>query len=301
MPPWQPTAAFWARRLSIACALGLLALIYFVTPLLMRDGPSREAHGSATINNQCSLVGATQGNTLGASTCLLIVQFIESGSEYTARLQSATPFPLVNDADQSYEAIVTFHQRSLLGSSLLRHLVITRIAALNGPALTTPGEQINTNAMTQLPPGIQQVIAGLLLLGALLTFFYPWPVWKVRVNAKVDRMRRVELRNRDNLPIRRHLATLHWQTNIPMQQEVRIPGRLARRLRPGDAVILTYEHLRHGAFKSLRVSLPRGRKGWLPPGVIQIGALTPWRWRWLWIALLWLEIPLSLLLLASVS
>ncbi len=302
LPPWRPTAAFWLRRLSIACVLALLAVIYFITPSLMRDGPSVQVPGQATVLNECGAnsTAASSGST--SATCTLIVRFLQSGTEHQAQLQQNTPFPFTSqEGERSYDALVTYHQRSLLGFSALGHLVITRVAMLNGPTLLQPGEQLISDTWTQLPSGSSQAIAVLMLLGALLTFFYPWPVWKVRVNAEVLSMRKVELRNRDGLPIRQHLATLRWQTNITMQEEVRIRGHLYRRLRPGDGVLLTYEHLRSGAFKALRVSLPRSRKGWLPPGTIQIGALTPWRWRWLFIALLWLEVPLSLLLLALVS
>lgn len=301
LPPWRPTAAFWLRRLSIACVLALLAVIYFITPALMRDGPSVQVSGQATVFNGCG--AASSGSTDSASaTCTLIVHFLQGGTEHQAQLQQSFPFPLASlEGEKSYDALVTYHRRSLLGFAALGHLVITSVAMPNGPTLLPPGEQIISDTWTQLPSGSSQAIALLMLLGALLTFFYPWPVWKVRVNAEVLSMRKVELRNRDGLPIRQHLATLRWQTSIPMQEEVRIRGRLYRHLRPGDGVLLTYEHLRSGAFKALRVSLPRSRKGWLPPGTIQIGALTPWRWRWLFIALLWLEVPLSLLLLALVS
>lgn len=302
LPPWHPTPAFWLRRLSIACALALLAVLYLITPALMRDGPSAKVLGQATVFNGCDLyTGAASTSSLSA-TCTLIIHFLQSGTEHQAQFQQSTPFPLATQAsEKSYDAFVTYHQRSLLGFSPLGHLVITNVAMLNGPALLKPGEQLISDTWTQLPSGSSQAIALLMLLGALLTFFYPWPVWKVRVNAEVLSMRKVELRNHDGLPIRHHLATLRWHTNIAMQEEVRIRGRLYRHLRPGDGVLLTYEHLRSGAFKSLRVSQPRSRKGWLPPGTIQIGALTPWRWRWLFIGLLWLEIPLSLLLLATIS
>jgi hypothetical protein len=302
LPPWHPTPIFWVRRLSIAGVLALLAVIYLITPALMRDGPSWEVPGQATVLNECSTSSPPSSGSSGPATCTLIVRFSQSGIEHQAQLQQSTPFPLASqESEQSRDALVTYHQRSLLGFSLLGHLVITRVSMLNGPTLLKPGEQLISDTWTQLPAGSSQAIALLMLLGALLTFFYPWPVWKVRVNAEVLSMRKVELRNRDGLPIRHHVATLRWHTNIVMQEEVRIRGRLYRRLRPGDGVLLTYEHLRSGAFKSLRVSLPRSRKGWLPPGTIQIGALTPWRWRWLFIGLLWLEIPLSLLLLATVS
>jgi hypothetical protein len=303
LPPWHPTPAFWLRRLSIALALALLALIYLITPALMRDGPSAQVQGSATVFNGCGTNGSTAtSSSVSYTTCTLIVRFLQSGAEHQAQLQQNTPFPFSSATGQaSYDALVTYHQRTLLGFAALGHLVITHIAMLNGLTLLSPGEQLLADTWTQLPAGSSLAIALLVLLGALLTFFYPWPVWKVRVQAEVLSMRKIELRNRDGLPTRQHLATLLWQTNIAMQEEVRIRGRLSRRLRPGDGVLLTYEHLRSGAFKSLRVSLPRSRKGWLPPGIIQIGSLTPWRWRWLIIALLWLEIPLSLLLLATVS
>jgi hypothetical protein len=301
LPPWHPTPAFWLRRLSIACVLALLAIIYVITPTLMRDGPSLRVPGQATVMNGCgATTPATGGST--SATCSLVVHFLQSGTEHQAQLQQSFPFPLTSQAsEKSYEALVTYHRRSLLGFAPLGHLVVTSITLPNGLTLLQPGEQLISDTWTQLPAGSSQALALLVLLGALLTFFYPWPVWKVRVNAEVLSMRKVELHNRDGLPIRQHVATLRWQTNKTMQEEVRIRGRLYRRLRPGDGVLLTYEHLRSGAFKALRVSLPRSRKGWLPPGTIQIGALTPWRWRWLLIGLLWLEIPLSLLLLSMIS
>ena len=295
MPPWRPTPAFWLRRLSIALALALVALVYLITPALMRNGPPAQTTGNATADNQCSAGGSAQDNAALAA-CVLIVHFTQSGAEHVVRLQSAAPFPLAIS-----EVLIAYHERSLLGFSLLGHLVVTRIATPGGQALTSQGTPISVDTQTQLPAGVPPAVAVVILLASLLIFFYPWPAWKVRVNAEVVAMRRVELRSEEDTPIRRHLATLRWETNIPMQQEVSIPGKLYRRLRPGDRTILTYEHLRSGAFKALRVHLPRSRKGWLAPGTIQIGALTPWRWRWLLISLLWLEIPLSLLLLATNS
>lgn len=295
MPSWHPTPTFWLRRLSIALALMLIALIYFITPTLMRDGSSRQVLASATVANAC-VPGGGQVNSAGETFCVLAVHFIQSDSSHIARLLRSTPFPA-----SISEALITYHQRSLLGMPLLGHLVITRVALPSGQPLTGGGTQILLDTQTQLPPALLQVVALGLFLGALLTFFYPWPAWKVRLRAEVVRMRRVEVRTRERLPVHRHLVTLRWQTNIPMEHEVSIPGRLYRRLRPGDQAILTYEHLRSGAFKALRVHLPRSRRGWLPPGTIQLGALTPWRWRWLMIAFLWLEVPLALILLATVS
>jgi hypothetical protein len=296
MPPWRPTAAFWLRRLSIALALALIALVYFITPTLMRDGPSRQVLASATVANYCAPASGGQAGSAGASLCTLVVHFIQSDSSHIARLQRSTPFP-----DTISAALITYHERSLLGISLFGHLVVTRIATPTGQTLLNTGAQVLVDTQTQLPPNLPQAVALALLLAALLTFFYPWPVWKVRVNAEVVSMRRIEVRNRDHLPVQRHLARLRWQTSIFMEQEVSIPGRLYRRLRPGDHAILIYEHLRSGAFKALRAHLPRSRQGWLEPGTIQIGALTPWRWRWLFIAFLWLEIPVSLLLLSTIS
>ena len=296
MPFWQPTPTFWLRRLSIALALALIALVYFITPTLMRDGPSRQVLASATVANYCSTASASQAGATGASLCVLVVHFIQSNSSHIAQLQRSTPFP-----NTISEALITYHVRSLLGIPFLGHVVVTRIATPTGQTLINTGAQVLVDTQTQLPPNLPQAVSLALLLGALLTFFYPWPVWKVRVNAEVVSMRRIEVRNHDRLPAQRHLARLRWQTNIPMQQEVSISGRIYHRLRPGDHAILTYEHLRSGAFKALRVHLPRSRRGWLEPGTIQIGALTPWRWRWLFIAFLWLEIPVSLLLLATIS
>ncbi|HEU5368189.1 MAG TPA: hypothetical protein VFU69_06980 [Ktedonobacterales bacterium] len=296
MPPWRPTPAFWLRRLSIALALILIALVYFITPTLMRDGPSMQAAGVAGVDNRCASSSASQNSPIGAGVCVLIVQFPQGGAAHEARLQQAAPFP-----GSLTTLLVTYHQRSLLGFTGLGHLVVTRIAAPDGQAFTEQGTQIIADAQTQLPPGLPQAVALVILLAGLFTFFYPWPVWKVRVNAEVVAMRQIEFHNAERLPVKRSLATLGWQTNRPMQHEVHIPGKLYRRLRPGDHVILTYEHLRSGAFKALRVHLPGSHKGWLVPGVIQVGALTPWRWRWLVIGLLWLEIPLSLLLLTKIS
>ena len=295
MPPWRPTPAFWLRRLSIALALALIGLVYFITPMLMRDGPSVQAVGSAMVDNHCGATSSGQSDPI-TPHCTVTVHFISSGVAHSAWLQQPVPFPVTPS-----EALITYHERSLLGFSRFGHLVVTRIVAPTGELLTNPGAQIIADAQAQLPAGILQAVALVILLAALLTFFYPWPAWKVRVNAEVLAMREVEVHSAEHLPRRRHLAMLRWQTNILMQHEVRIPGRLYRRLRPGDAALLTYEHLRSGAFKALRVHLPHSRKGWLPPGVIQIGALTPWRWRWLLIGLLWLEIPVALLLLATVS
>jgi hypothetical protein len=292
MPPWHPTPAFWLRRLSIALALILIALVYFITPMLMRDGPSFQATGVAAVDDRC---GFSQ-NDPAAGACILTVRFSLGGVEHVARLQQATPFP-----ETLTTLLIAYHQRSLLGFTHLGHLVVTRIAAPSGLVLTSPGAQIMADTQTPLPPGLPQAVAVALLLAGIFTFFYPWPVWKVRVNAEIVAMRQIELRNREQLPMKRYLATLRWQTNIPLQHEVSIPGKLYRRLRPGNRAILTYEHLRSGAFKALRVHLPRSSKGWLAPGDIQVGALTPWRWRWLLIGLLWLEVPLSLLLLAMVS
>lgn len=296
MPLWRPTPTFWLRRLSIALALALIALVYLITPTLMRDGPSRQVVASATVANTCSSASANQATSAGASLCVLIVHFIQSNSSHIAQLERSTPFP-----DSISEALITYHERSLLGFPLFGHLVITRIATPTGQALINTGAQVLVDTQTQLPANLPQAVSLALLLGALLTFFYPWPVWKVRVNAEVVSMRRVEVRNRDRLPAQRHLARLRWQTSISIEQEVSIPGKLYRRLRPGDHAILTYEHLRSGVFKALRVHLPRSRRGWLESGSIQIGALTPWRWRWLFIAFLWLEIPISLLLLSTIS
>ncbi len=293
MPPWRPTPAFWLRRLSIALALALIALVYFITPMLMRDGPSLQTIGTAIVNNGCSPGGLSDPIT---ATCTLMVQFTSNGVNHSARLQRSLPFPSTLS-----EALVTYHERSLLGLSAFSHLVVTRVATPSGQVLTGQGVQIVADAQAQLPGGIPQAVALAVLLAAVFTFFYPWPAWKVRVNAEVLAMRVVEVRNADHLPRQRHLATLRWQTSILMKQEVRIPGKLSRRLRPGDRVLLTYEHLRSGTFKALRVHLPQSHKGWLAPDAMQIGALTPWRWRWLFIALLWLEIPVSLLLLAAVS
>ncbi len=293
MPLWRPTPTFWLRRLSIAFALVLLALVYFITPALMRDGAAVQTSGFATIDNQCS--PDVNGVAL-ATSCALTVHFTQGGAEHTARLQRASPLPDTLDA-----VLITYHQRSLLGFPIFSHLVVTRIATPAGQVFTDQGTAIIADAQTQLPAGIPQAVALVLLLAGLLTFFYPWPVWKVRVNAEVVRMRRVEVRSGARPPTRRYLATLKWQTNIHMQHETPIPGKLYRRLRVGSHAILTYEHLRSGVFKPLRVHLPRSRKGWLEPGVVQIGALTPWRWRWLFIGLLWLEIPLALLLLSSIS
>lgn len=296
MPPWRPTPTFWLRRLSIALALTLIALVYFITPTLMRDGPSRQVRASVTVANYCAPASAGQPGAAGASLCVLIVHFIQSNSRHIAQLERATPFP-----DTISEALITYHERSLLGIPLFGHLVVTRIATPTGQTLINTGVQVLVDAQSQLPANLPQAVALALLLGALLTFFYPWPVWKVRVNAEVVSMRRIEVRNRDRLPAQRHLARMRWQTSIPMEQEVSIPGRLYRRLHPGDQALLTYEHLRSGVFKALRVHLPRSRRGWLAPDTIQIGALTPWRWRWLFIAFLWLEVPLSLLLLSTIS
>lgn len=296
MPPWRPTPAFWLRRLSIALALILIALVYLITPTLMRDGPSMQATGLAGIDNRCASSSASQNTPIGAVVCVLTVQFPQQGAAHVARLQQSTPFP-----GSLTILLVTYHQRSLLGFTGLGHLVVTRIAVPDGQALTGQGTQIIADTQTQLPPGLPQAVALVILLAGLFTFFYPWPVWKVRVNAEVLAMRQIEFHNAERLPVRRSLATLGWHTNRSMQHEVHIPGKLYRRLRPGDHVILTYEHLRSGAFKALRVHLPGSHKGWLAPGVIQVGALTPWRWRWLMIGLLWLEIPLSLLLLTQIS
>ncbi len=296
MPPWHPTPAFWLRRLSIALALALIALVYFITPALMRDGPPMQTTGVAAIDNRCATSTSGQHDPAIAGACLLTVRFTHSGTEHVARLQHATPFP-----DNLTSLLVHYHQRSLLGFAPLGHLVVTSIAAPNGQVLTDQGASIIADTQTQIPAGLPQAVALVLLLAGVFTFFYPWPVWKVRVNAQVLALRQIEVLNAERLPIKRHLATLGWHTNIPMQHQVRIPGKLYRRLRPGSRVILTYEHLRSGAFKALRVHLPHSHKGWLAPGDIQIGALTPWRWRWLLIALLWLEVPLALLLLATVS
>jgi hypothetical protein len=296
MPPWRPTPAFWLRRLSIALALILIALVYFITPTLMRDGPSTQVAGVAEIDNRCVSSSASHSAPIGVGVCVLTVQFPQGGMTHVARLQQAAPFP-----GSLSTLLVVYHQRSLLGFSGLGHLVVTRIAVPNGQVLTEQDAQIIADAQTQLPPGLPQAVAVMILLAGVFTFFYPWPVWKVRVNAEVLAMRQIEFRNAEHLPVRRSLATLGWQTNRPMQYEVSIPGKLYRRLRPGDRVILTYEHLRSGAFKALRVHLPGSHKGWLAPGAIQVGALTPWRWRWLMIGLLWLEIPLSLLLLTKIS
>ncbi len=295
MPPWRPTPAFWLRRLSIAMALALIALVYLLTPAMMRDGPAQQVRASATVINQCTPGNASKARTSG-SLCVLIVHFIQSNASHIAQLQRATPFPPTIN-----EALITYHERTLLGIPFLSHLVITRIALPGGQTLADEHTLITVDTQTQLPPGIPQAVAIGLLLGALLTFFYPWPVWKVRVNAEVIAMRRVAVRRPDGQTTQRHLATLRWQTSIPLEHEVSLPGRLYRRLRPGDSALLTYEHLRSGAFKALRVHLPRSHRGWLPPGVIQIGALTPWRWRWLVIAFLWLEVPISLFVLAMVS
>jgi len=197
--------------------------------------------------------------------------------------------------------LVIYHQRSLLGFTRLGHLVVTRIAAPGGQVLSDQGTAIIADTQTPVPTGVPQGLALAMLLAAIFTLFYPWPVWKVRVNAEVCSMRQIEVLNAEQAPIKRSLATLGWHTNLSMQHEVGIPGKLYRRLRPGDHVILTYEHLRSGAFKPLRVHLPHHPKGWLASGDIQIGALTPWRWRWLLISLLWLEIPLALFLLTKVS
>jgi hypothetical protein len=294
MPPWRPTPAFWLRRLSIALALALIALVYCITPMLMRDGPSLQTIGTAIVQNRCG-TGGSQNDPI-TTACTLIVQFTSGGVSHSALLQRSLPFPVTLS-----EALVTYHERSLLGLSIFGHLVVTRLAAPTGQVLADQGTQIVADAQAQLPGGIPQAVALVLLLAAVFTFFYPWPVWKVRVNAEVLTMRAVEVRNAERLPRRRYLATLRWQTNILMQQEVKLPGKLYHRLCPGDRVLLTYEHLRSGAFKALRTHLPRSRKGWLAPDVMQLGALTPWRWRWLFIALLWLEIPVSLLLLAAVS
>ncbi|HEY7349963.1 MAG TPA: hypothetical protein VH599_16720 [Ktedonobacterales bacterium] len=296
MPPWRPTPAFWLRRLSIALALALIALAYFITPTLMRDGAPMQASALAAVDNRCADHNPGESDPAIAGACILTVHFTQDGANHVARLQHATPFP-----DTLSTLLVIYHQRSLLGLPDLGHLVITSISAPNGQVFTDQGTQISADTQTQIPAGVPQAVALAILLAGVFTFFYPWPVWKVRVNAEVVAMRQIEFRNRERLPMKRHLATFVWHTNIPMQREVSIPGKLYRRLRPGDSAILTYEHLRSGAFKALRVHLPRSRKGWLAPGVIQVGALTPWRWRWLLIGLLWLEIPLSLLLLATVS
>jgi uncharacterized protein YjeT (DUF2065 family) len=294
MPPWHPTPTFWLRRLSIALALVLVALVYFITPLLMRDGPSIQTTGTALVDNRCASLG--QNDPATAGICLLTVQFLQAGAEHVARLQQATPFP-----NELTNLLVVYHQRSLLGFTGLGHLVVTRVAAPNGQILSTQGSVIIADTQTQMPTGLPQAVALVMLLAGVFTLLYPWPVWKVRVTAKVLAMRQIELTRAGQMPVKRSLASLGWQTNLPMQQEVRIPGKLYRRLRPGDHALLTYEHLRSGAFKALRVHLPDSRKGWLAPGMIQIGALTPWRWRWLLISLLWLEIPFSLLLLTRVS
>lgn len=295
MPPWHPTPVFWLRRLSIALALVLVALVYFVTPLLMRDSASIQATGSAQIDNRCA-ASLSQKGAAGAGTCLLTVQFLQGNAAHVARLQQDTPFP-----DNLTNLLVVYHQRSLLGLPGLGHLVVTRITAPGGLVLSSQGTEIIADTQTQIPAGLPQGMALALLLAGVFTFFFPWPVWKVRVKAEVLAMRQVEMRNAQQMIVRRSLVTLGWHTNQPMQHEVAIPGRLYRRLRPGDHVILTYEHLRSGAFKALRVHLPSHYQGWLATGVIQIGALTPWRWRWLLVSLLWLEIPLSLFLLAKVS
>jgi hypothetical protein len=296
MPPWHPTPAFWLRRLSIALALVLIALAYFITPLLMREGAGVQTTGAAAVDNRCSANSPAQNDPATASACILTVQFMQGNASHVARLQQATPFP--NDLTN---LLVVYHERSLLGLTHLGHLVVTRITAPDGQVLTDQGTQIMVDTPTQIPMGLPQAVALVLLLAGAFTFFYPWPAWKLRVNAEVIGMRQIEINHEAHLPVKRSLATLRWHTNIPMQQEVGIPGKLYRRLRPGDHAILTYEHLRSGAFKALRVHLPRSGKGWLAPDVIQVGALTPWRWRWLLIGLLWLEIPLSLLLLATVS
>jgi|GEM_PF-2273134 len=295
MPLWRPTPAFWLRRLSIALALVLLALVYFITPTLMRDGAATQTSGFATIDNRCS-PSSVDLSVVPTTSCALTVHFTQDGAEHTARLQRAAPFP-----DILNTVLIIYHQRSLLGFPLFSHLVVTRIATPDGQVFTDQGTPIIADAQTQLPTGIPQAVALVLLLAGLLTFFYPWPVWKVRVNAEVVAMRRVEMPSGTRPPTQRYLATFKWQTNILMQHEAPLPGKLYRRLRVGAHAILTYEHLRSGAFKPLRVHLPRSRKGWLEPGVVQIGALTPWRWRWLFIGLLWLEIPLALLLLSSIS
>ena len=294
MPPWHPTTTFWLRRLSIALALALVALVYFITPLLMRDDVFVQTTGSAAVDNRCAR-NADQNDQTTATACILTVEFPQGGAEHVARLQRAAPFPDLTSL------LVVYHQRSLLGFTSLGHLVVTRIAVPGGQVLSDQGAAIIADTQTQIPAGAPQGLALAILLAAVFTLFYPWPVWKVRVNAEVLSMRQIELPNAEQAPLKRSLATLGWHTNLPMQHEVSIPGNLYRRLRPGDHAILTYEHLRSGAFKPLRVHLPGSAKGWLAPGVIQIGALTPWRWRWLWVSLLWLEIPLSLFLLTKVS
>jgi hypothetical protein len=296
MPPWRPTPVFWLRRLSIALALALVALVYCITPLLMRDGPSTQAAGIAAVENRCASPGGTPKDTAGAGFCLLTVQFLQGSAEHIARVQQETPFP-----DHLTNLVVVYHQRSLLGFTGLGHLVVTGISAPGGQMLSAQGTAIMTDTQTQIPAGLPQGVALVLLLAGVFTFFYPWPVWKVRVKAEVQSMRQIEFRNAEQMPVKRSLATFVWHTNQLMQQEVAIPGKLYRRLRPGDHAILTYEHLRSGAFKALRVHLPDTHKGWLASGVIQIGSLTPWRWRWLLIGLLWLEVPLSLFLLTKVS
>ncbi len=296
MPPWRPTPAFWLRRLSIAGALTLIALVYFITPALMRDGAAMGATGVAAVDNRCADNSPGQNDAASAGACILTIRFTENGTDHVARLQRATPFP-----DNLTTLVIVYHQRSLLGFAHVGHLVITSITTPDGQALTEAGAQISADTQTQLPAGLPQAVAIVLLLAGVFTFFYPWPVWKVRVNAEVLAMRQIEVRSAEHLPVRRYLATLGWHTSIRMQHEVRIPGKLYRRLRPGSRAILTYEHLRSGAFKALRVHLPRTRKGWLEPDEIQVGALTPWRWRWLLIGLLWLEVPLALFLLATVS
>lgn len=296
MPPWHPTPVFWLRRLSVALALVLVALVYFVTPLLMRDSTSIQATGVAAIDNRCANFSPTQQGAARTGVCMLTVQFLQGSAAHVARLQQQTPFP-----EHLTTLLVIYHQRSLLGFPDVGHLVVTRIIAPGGHVLSSQGTEIIADVQTQIPAGLPQGMALVLLLAGIFTCFYPWPVWKVRVNAEVVAMRQIEFRNAEQMLVRRSLATLSWHTNRPMQQEVAIPGKLYRRLRPGDHTILTYEHLRSGAFKALRVHLPDNRQGWLTPGAIQIGALTPWRWRWLLISLLWLEIPLSLFLLAKVS
>lgn len=296
MPPWHPTSIFWLRRLSIALALVLVALVYFITPLLMRDSAPMRVTGSAQIDNRCAASSPGQKGSVGTGVCLLTVQFVQGSAAHVARLQQETPFPtdLTN-------LLVVYHQRSLLGFPSLGHLVVTSITAPGGLVLSSQGAEIIADAQTQIPAGLPQGMALALLFAGVFTFFFPWPVWKVRVNAEVLAMRQVEVRNAQQMIVRRSLVTLGWHTNKPMQHEVAIPGRLYRRLCPGDHAILTYEHLRSGAFKALRVHLPSNYQGWLASGVMQIGALTPWRWRWLLVSLLWLEIPLSLFLLTQVS
>lgn len=294
MPPWRPTPTFWLRRLSIALALVLIALVYFITPTLMRNGVPMQTMGVAAVDNGCA--ASSLGQSASAGICILTVHFTQGGADHVARLQQGTPFP-----ENLNTLLVSYYQRSLFGLTHLGHLVVTRITTPDGRVFTAQGTQLIPDTQTQLPAGLPQGVALMILLAGVFTFFYPWPAWKVRVNAEVLAMRQIEIHNAERLPVKRHLATLGWHTNIPMQHEVRIPGKLYRRLRPGDHAILTYEHLRSGTFKALRVHLPRSRKGWLTPGVIQIGALTPWRWRWLLIGLLWLEIPLALLLLATIS